>query len=414
MISSGVSIGVIIASLVISLAAYIWLSRREGTYVNILTPTFLTGVPAYYLLPLVYIYATDPDFSSYACVYVYGTLAVESWAFVLAYTRTRNTVAPARGYSYGNFTTLSLMCLVFGCALYAPVLLEFREYLLDPREIYKLTRTGFGHQTFVSSTLAYLAIIFILFTKRSWLTKTFVVVVASGLLLLHGSKGQVLTVILLLFLFQVYVRRRRIALLPALICSLGIAVIVVALFAMTMTLGDGPVEALQAISEYSDSTRNAMLVIDSRLPTQYGRLTMEANVYGMIPRVLMPGKPKNFGVFYLAEEFYPEWFDADTGSPDFGIGVQYADFGALAIIYLALFSMLKGGLARIFVNRLKLTKHPADFFVVAFLADISVLPFGGAGWLLPVAILVAMLVRFASRIGVAPRGTPSLKPNPVA
>ena len=76
--------------------------------------------------------------------------------------------------------------------------------------------------------------------------------------------------------------------------------------------------------------------------------------------------------------------------------------------------MLKGGLARIFVNRLKLTKHPADFFVVAFLADISVLPFGGAGWLLPVAILVAMLVRFASRIGVAPRGTPSLKPNPVA
>jgi hypothetical protein len=399
MILSDFASGVIIISLLISLGAYVWLSRREGTFVNILTPMFIIGVPAFYLLPLVYINVRDSGFSNYAYIYVYGTLAVESWTFVLAYILARRTVAPVRGYGYRNFTVISLMCLVFGCAIYVPVLLEFPEYLLDPREIYKLTRTGFGHETYVSCILAYLAIIFILFARRSWLTKTFVVVVASALLLLHGSKGQVLTAVLLLLLFQVYVRKRQITLLPALACCVVIAAIVVALFAMTMTLGETPAEAVEAIGEYSDTTRNAMLVIDSHLPLQYGRLTLEANVYGRIPRVLMPSKPKNFGMFYLAEEFYPEWFDSDTGSPDFGIGMQYADFGVLALVYLGLFSILRGWLAGIFVNRLKFTNHPADFFLVAFLAEISILPLGGAGWLLPEAILAAMLIRFVSRIG---------------
>jgi hypothetical protein len=403
MISVGLGISVVLGSLLISAAAYIYLGKREGTYLNVLTPSFFNAVAAYYLLQLVYISALGTGYSTFAYVYVYSSLAVESWAFVLAYTYRPRKVAPRAGragtYTGRNFTVLSLACLVLACVIYAPVLVQFRDYLLNPREIYKLTRTGFGHETFVSSTLGYLAVIFILFAKRSWLTKSFVIVAASGLILLHGSKGQVLNLVFLILLFQVYVRQRRIALLPALVRSLAIAGVVIALFAVTISLGDGPVEAVQAISQYSDYTRNAMLTIDSHFPPQYGRFTMEANFYGRVPRVLMPNKPKNFGSFHLAEEFYPEWFDSDTGSPDFGIGVQYADFGALAIVYLALFAILKGCLARVFVNRLRLTQHPADFFVVAFLAEISVIPLGGGGWLFPEALVAAMLMRFFSRIG---------------
>ena len=403
MISAGLGISVVIGSLIISAAAYIYLGRREGTYLNVLTPSFINAVAAYYLLQLVYISTVGTGHSTFAYVYVYATLAVESWAFVLGYTYRPKKIARQAGraaaYAGRNFTILSLTCLALACVIYAPVLVQFRAYLLDPREIYRLTRTGFGHETFVSSTLGYLAVIFILFAKRSWLTKAFVLVVASGLLLLHGSKGQVLNLVFLMVLFQVYVRGRQTPLLPALVRSLAIVGVVLALFAVTMSLGDGPVEAVQAISQYSDYTRNAMLTIDSHLAPQYGRLTMEANIYGRVPRVLMPNKPKNFGPFHLAEEFYPEWFDADTGSPDFGIGVQYADFGAFAIVYLALFAILKGCLARVFVNRLKRTKHPADFFVVAFLAEISVIPLGGAGWLFPEALVAAMLMRFFSGIG---------------
>jgi hypothetical protein len=67
-------------------------------------------------------------------------------------------------------------------------------------------------------------------------------------------------------------------------------------------------------------------------------------------------------------------------------------------VYLAFVAALRGWLARVFVNRLKMTKHPADLFLVIFLADISVFP-TGVGWLLPEAILVAVFLRWASRIG---------------
>jgi hypothetical protein len=184
----------------------------------------------------------------------------------------------------------------------------------------------------------------------------------------------------------------------AMIVYVCAGMVVLLLFAGTMSLGEDAADAMQAISEYSDYTRNAMLVIDSHYPMQYGRLTIESNTFAVVPRQLMPGKPKNFGSFALAEEFFPKSFDGDTGSPAFGVGLQYADFGSLAIIYLALAAGLKGWLARIFVNRLKLTRHPADFFMVAFLAEVSVFPVG-TGWLLPEALLVAVFLRWVSRIG---------------
>jgi hypothetical protein len=63
------------------------------------------------------------------------------------------------------------------------------------------------------------------------------------------------------------------------------------------------------------------------------------------------------------------------------------------------FGMLRGWLARIFVVRLRRSQHPADLFMVAFLADIPLFPIGGVGWLLPEAFAVAALLCFASRIG---------------
>lgn len=400
MISLGFANVALVGSLLIVVLAYVKLSKVEGTYINVLVPSLIITIPAYYIFPWIYADLFGIEASRYAFSYVYATLAVENVAFVYAYIRAQEkTVRLPFRFSYHNFGLLAWICLGLSALIYVPLLLQFPEYLIDPREIYKLTRTGFGAQFFISSTLAYLAIIFILFTNRSSVTKVAVSVIATAFLLLHGSKGQVLNVILILLLFHIYVRGRKVGLKSALIAGSAIAVLILLLFAGTMSLGDGPREALEAISEYSDYTRNAMMVIDEHLPLQYGRLTVEGNIYGVIPRGLMPNKPKNFGTFFLAEEFYPNSFDSDTGSPAFGVGVQYADFGALAIVYLVLFALLRGWLARMFVNRLAATKHPADFLLVTFLADVTVFPIGGAGWLLPETLLLALLVRRVSRIG---------------
>jgi hypothetical protein len=387
------------ASFSIAVLAYVVLSKREGSFINILTPSFITSIPALYLLPLAYLRLFGANGTTYAHFYVYATLAMETVAFVYAYTRTGDRVVRLPGVSsYSNFGLVSSLCLGAGVLLYIPVLIEFREFIFDPRQIYIQTRTGFGAQSFVSSTLAYLAIILILFTKRSRIVKSLTILFATVLLSLHGSKAQILSAVLILLLYYVYVLARKVTFARAAIVYAGTGMVILLLFAATMSLGENAADALEAISQYSDYTRNAMLVIDSHYRPQYGRLTIEANTLAVVPRQLMPGKPKNFGPFALAEEFYPEWFDSDTGSPAFGVGLQYADFGALSILYLAFVAALRGWLARIFVNRLKFTKHPADFFMVVFLADVAVFPVG-VGWLLPEALLVAVFLRYVSSIG---------------
>src|ERR1700733_89606 len=395
----GVAVAVIGISLLISLLAYLRLSKHDDSYVNILSPSFLIAIPAYYLLPLVYMNFFGTSASGYAYSYVYLTLAAESVAFVYAYIRTgRRLIAVPLGRSYERFALLSIACLLAGTLAYLPLILKFRQDLLDPRQIYIQTRTGFGTEFFISSTLAYLAVILILFARCSRDTKTVVVLAAAGLLSLHGSKGETLAVPSLLLLFFVYARGRKFKFGYTLMVLSITGVFGLLLFAATMTLSGGLVDILDAVSSYSDYTRNAMLVIDSNVPLQYGRLTVEANTLAIVPRSLDPGKPKNFGPFFLAEQFYPESFDEDSGSPAFGVGVQYADFGYLAILYIIAFAMLRGWLARVFVNRLAFTKHPADFLMVAFLADIPLFPLG-IGWLFPETVVVAILLSFLCSVG---------------
>jgi hypothetical protein len=390
---------VISGSLLVSLFTYIVFSRREKSYINILTPYLMVGIPALYLFPLIYLNSFGVETSTYSYFWVFATLAVETLAFAYAYIKSGAKVVRLWGLSsYSNFRLGAFLCLITGVLLYVPVLIQFREFIFDPRQIYMQTRTGFGFQAFVSSTLAYIGVILILFSKCSKMAKILTIVLATVLLSLHGSKGQILALAFILLLHHVYVQQRKITLARAAIVGVGVGTVALILFAVTMSLGEGTAETLETISEYSDYNRNAMLVVDSHYPLQYGRLTIESNTLALVPRQLMPGKPKNFGPFALAEEFFPKLFDADMGSPAFGVGLQYADFGAWAIVYVALAAAFRGWLARVFVNRLRLTNHPADFFMVVFLADIPIFPVG-IGWLLPEALGVALCLRFFSRMG---------------
>ncbi len=389
----------IAVALLVSCIAYVFLSRAEGSYLNILTPAFIVAIPAYYLLPWGYAHLFGVQASKYAVVYVYATLAAEDVAFVYAYLHANQRLVRVPFlFGYRNLSTIAYFCLGVGLLLFVPLLWEFRELIFDPREIYRQTRTGFGVPYYISSILAYLAVILILFSKARTLKKSFVVALSLALLLLHGSKAQVLNLVLILALYWVYGMGKRVGVGRTLIACFALALLVLLLFAGTMSLGESPEETLEAISEYSDYTQNATKVIDSHFPLQYGRLTLQSNTISLVPRALMPNKPKNFGPFLLAEEFYPEAYDADSGSPAFGVGVQYADFGYLAIVALILFGLLRGWLARVFVNRLRITGHPADFLVVTFLAGVTVFPIG-VGWPLPEVLAVALVLRFLSRAG---------------
>src|SRR5580765_732413 len=138
---------VILASFLLSIGAYLWLSRREGTYFNLLVPSLVVSAPASYVFPWLYSHLFGVEATKYSFLYVYVALAAENIAFVYGYTLAKERLVrlPFR-FAYCKFTFLSFASLSVGLLLYVPVLIEFREFLLDPRQIYAQTRTGFGVQ----------------------------------------------------------------------------------------------------------------------------------------------------------------------------------------------------------------------------------------------------------------------------
>jgi hypothetical protein len=401
MISLHSADAIILTSLAVQLLSYWLVARREGSLFNILTPSYLSGIPASFLLPAIYAHLFGTEGSPFAFVYVYATMAVEGLVFALVYVKqSKRKLRLPFGFAYRNFASLAFVFLVLAFLLYLPILLEFPEFLLDPRQIYTHTRVGYGGTFFVSSTLAYASIIFALFSRLSTWRKGALLAAALAVISLHGSKGEVLEAFLFYVLYEIYAKGRKVGLVYAAVAISALGILIVGLFAATINLS-GASEVLENIVQYSTYTQNAMLVIDGNFPRRYGQLTLEENLYALIPRAIFPGKPKALGGLRLADEYFPDALDAEKGAPDFGMGIQYADFGVLAIVYLALFSALRGWLARIFVDRLRQTKHPGDFVMVAFLGGVSIFPVG-TSWLFPEALCVVFLVRFLSTLGKGP------------
>jgi hypothetical protein len=309
--------------------------------------------------------------------------------------------APHRAYPAAspshNYTLSPWILLAASILLYLPILIEFREFLLFPREIYMRTRTGYGIEFFGSSLLMYLALITYLFKRKKSLSGGVVLGgICIALIYLHGSKGELLELIEIFILYRVYILRRAVTFASA-VASIGAIALVgclsFALFEGLTNVG----ELAVSMAGYSDYTQNAILVIDNPNGQFFwGRLTLEDEIYTRIPRLIMPNKPKDFGSFKLASIYYPEWFQGDTGSPAFGIGEQYADFGVFAIILISLWSVLSGWVAALLVASLRRRPEPGRFVVLLFFSGVDIIPLG-SGYLLPETIVLAAALAFVYR-----------------
>ena len=158
----------IIASLLIVTAAYLYVSVRERTFLNVLTPTFVVMIPTEYLLDMYQVVEYGPSNSVYAYVLSYACYAAYTAALALAYVRIRVPALrlPLDGRPAGRSRIPAYLMLAAAVGLYLPILIKFRSQLADPRAIYLETRTGYGVYFFLSLTLAYLALVLLLFSKR--------------------------------------------------------------------------------------------------------------------------------------------------------------------------------------------------------------------------------------------------------
>jgi hypothetical protein len=381
------------------LYSYIKICRQERSWINWYTfPVFLT-LASGYLLPSIYLLVFHPDGSYFANAYCYMTYACSSLSMMFGYRMAHAAAGSTRDpklyrYSYKLFPWILLASSVL---LYLPVLIEFRDLLLTPREIYMQTRTGYGINFFGSAVMMFLAFVTYLFKKRkSYAGGCLLCGICATLIFLHGTKGEVLGLIEIFILYRVYILRRRVSVASAVASIAAMAIVGTLWFALLGGLTDFG-ELAVSMSAYSDYTRNAMLVIDDPKGQLYwGRLTMEDEVYSRIPRIIMPNKPKDFGGFKLASIYYPEWFQGDAGSPSFGMGEQYADFGVFAIVFISLWSALSGWVVALLIASLKQRPEPGRFLVLLFFSGVGIIPVGD-GYLLPETIMLGAMLTFVYR-----------------
>lgn len=367
----------IFLSISVILFCYFLVSKRDGTFINVLTPSLIIFIPANYLLELIHIYFFGFDGTPYAYLYTYTSYALYFLFLTFAYLYIKTGIIKLPFRLSTNFSSIyPHIILLLGFILYVPILLEFKDSLTNPREIYSLTRTGYGLFFYLSTTLTYLAFILYLFKGKT----IFPLLLCGFLIALHGSKGQMITLLFILMLYRVYILEKRVSLLK----TFGYVALIISFLFTLFSLTFKNVQTdnfLLTISEYSDYTRNSIKIIDEADSANLGKLTLSDFFYSKLPRIFFPNKPKDFGSFYLAKKHFPDRFYADTGTPDFGlIGMPYADFGPFAILFLSISGLFTGILLKIFRERLRYIKGISDFIMFIFFAGINLIPLG-AGYM---------------------------------
>ena len=390
-------VSALLLSFMVVVAAYLLVVWKDRSWINWATPFFILSIGSKYFFQFLFLYySVDPGGSRYAYAYCYTTYGLSFFIGALVYA----FVKPVKlriGGGADELHTLPWILLLLGFLLYLPVLVEFRAYLGDPRRIYEATRTGYGLYYFGSTTLTSLGFVTFLFKKAKTLGGAVVFFAICVLLAYwHGSKGQIITYLLIWMLYRVYVDRKPIRAFVASLMLILVAGLVVGSFALFSDVAD-VAELASSVTNFADYVRNAMLVIDDPdAPRYYGRLMMENEIYSRVPRFLMPGKPKDFGPFILAKTYNPASYRNDEGVGAFDIGFVYADFGAFSIILICAYSALSASFVSTLVQHLRHEGGAGAFIVFLFMVGVSVIPISGPFYL-PESMALGGAVALVSR-----------------
>lgn len=404
---------IVLASLAVLVFAYFHVSMLDGSLVNVLTPAYAVFVPTNYLVEAIILFTSEPAGSTYAYFLSFSSYAVMYLMIAVGYSLKVRTVRlpMSAGATLGS-SWIAWALLGLAILFYAPVLVEFRNILLEPRRIYEQTRSGYGLYFFTSTMLCHLATVCILFSRAGRLEKSLFIIFGLLFLYLHGSKAHVLTLFFILSLWWVYAERRSVSVLGFSVFVVLMGFLGLLLFLVTnpgLLLGSG---ILEGFVGYSDYTRNGMLAIDAGIGPTFGAMTLEQEFYTRVPRVIYPEKPNDFGGFQLAELFFPEAFNRGTGAPSFGYGVLFTDFHAGAIGVCAFLGFFSGVLMRIFVNNVRGGGSAGDFIMLLFGCGTSLIPISGI-LLLPENLVLAIFTnvllvllgqRQAARRSRSPKG----------
>lgn len=399
---------VILISLLVFIFCYVLVSFYEKSLIHVLTPALFVFFPSYYVFELVYIYTADNrqvEHNLAGYVFFYFIYALSILMFSTGYVfsvKKKITLLSIRKISdscFCNAKTYSFFAVLFSIIslfLYTPIIVEFSQYIASPRKIYELTRTGYGSSFFISILTSVLAILFSFYVYRKKKVLSLLVVFLNAVLIyLHGNKGPIIILFLSWLLYRRYIEEKSFSIKQLMIYGVSVSVVIIAFFYFTFQVELNSI--LEAMAGYSDYTRNAILLFNSDLSMQWGKLFFESEFYSRVPRALYPEKPMDFGYFYLAKHFFPDRFYLNQGAPSFGYGEYYSDFGYMTPFVVAILFFLKGLLLGFFRNLLLIRKDIYILIPFLFLSGLSLLSLG-MGWLFPEHMFISLIIYTAINV----------------
>ncbi len=372
---------VVFVGLLANIGLYCFVSMRYGSWVGPITAWFAIEIPAVFIFELAYLsMATNPG-SVLGYVVIYSAYFLFALSFVLVYAYSSVPSALVKSFRFRPATKLAAATLLFVAVfLYLPIFKLLAQNGFSPRDVYVVTRTGFGLAYFGSILAANLFLVVMLFLPVSRWLKTVSFVFCVFFAYLHGSKGHVFVCFFILLQYFWAVRGLRIGIGRFSLFGLIAVVVAVGLFFL-MAKGVEFNQIISLMVGYSDYARNAVMLVDSLKDFHYGGVFLEDNLYTRLPRLLFESKPKDFGAFGLAKQFFPDSFYLDQGVPSFGLGVFYADFWIFILPVLGIAGAWSGFFAKVFFSRVRVYKSPSDFVMLCFFCGIGFIPVGG-GYLL--------------------------------
>ena len=394
------SVQILLLSLLIFFAIhYLWVSSKTKNYFNGLTIQVANVYILYIMMPFIWtFFHPDMYYSEYKIKFgnfVLIAIFMISWfigltsGYLLGHKKIINLNPKIKPLLYKR---LSLIFFLLALFLYTIYLSIFGlEVLLHPRIVYQQTRLGFGPITFGLSMFAKLFLIFGLFYfRKKWL----LLLLASMLVYILGSKSNLIMFFIIYFYYKVFIEEKYISLNRFILISIGGFIFLLTIyfiFSPNLTMKQWSL-VLMYFSQYADYNFNFSILIDKLQHFYYGLLALENNLYAFLPRFIYPDKPTIYGVFKLSYLIFPEATLKFTGAPSFGIfGPFYADFGYLGILFIFIKYFLYGYILGAIENSLKYFKNPFLFMLLLIYSIIPIISAGIGGIFVDLVNIIIVL-----------------------
>ncbi|MCH7576046.1 MAG: hypothetical protein IIA59_13125 [Candidatus Marinimicrobia bacterium] len=374
------------------LAAYIYVSRKRGNYVNGLSMWTAVMILMYLVMPMAWVW-TNPQlyygfpkpFAINPANFYIITLFMVSWYAAMSY-------GYLKGYGkrlvlfddirWPQVRRLSMVLLGLSILIWFIYLsIVGFETLLNPRGAYVKTRLGFGPLTFGLAAFTRLYLVTSLSVARR---RIIPLIIAMSIIYVIGSKSLLVMMIIIWVLHSIVVGNRYVSFRRLVGLGIfGFAALMGIYFMLSPSLWEGGINTIKILAgfmNFSEYNLTFAIMIDELDRFYMGKLAFENNVYSLIPRFLFPDKPLLYGHFVLAYQIFPERTAMFAGAPSFGLfGPYYADFGLFGALILAVKTFFYAYILGAAERSLKERANPFYFMIFLSLASIPMFSAGIGG-----------------------------------